>query len=203
MSDVPATNQIFDWVNRFLGDVAEAAQEVDSGLSHAGFVSAYRNGCMWDGSTSIQGSNLWLPRYVLRVYVEPQHRAPGSSQRPPWCGFFAVHLRPTRQTVFSGPVASWGVVSQANLTQPVDIWKGAETVGIARRDPLFLSSPRVEKWQEVDAGLRPSEFELIEYMARPVSELRTANIVRSIVAEPLAARLQELIRICRSQIVPS
>jgi hypothetical protein len=90
------------------------------------------------------------------------------------------------------PVASWGVVSQADAKEPVDGWKAALKIGLGRPNPLFLSSSRVENWQEIASELRPAEFQSVEYMARPVAELKTADIVEQIVVVPLVRRLQEL-----------
>ena len=179
-----------------MADVAGVAQEVDSGLSTAEFVSAYGNGCMWDRSSSVQGCDQWLPRYVLRVYVAREYeghvaREHEAQKSAPYWGFFGVYLRPARRELLPEPVASWGVVKQVNPKDPVG-WKSAVEVGIAGADPLFLLKTDVENWQSVASGLRPAEFELMEYMAQPVVELKTADAVKCIVVNPLVERLQEL-----------
>jgi hypothetical protein len=83
---------------------------------------------------------------------------------------------------------------QENLIEPVDRWKPAEDVGLASADPFFLSSVTVENWQGVANGFRPKEFALMEYMARPVVDLRTTDAVKRIVTVPLVARLKGLQR---------
>ena len=88
MNSSSDAHRSLNWLRSFLADVAEATQEVDAGLATAGFVSAYRNTCMWDRSNSIQLPEQWLPDYVLRVYVEPKYSAKGDALKTPYWGIF-------------------------------------------------------------------------------------------------------------------
>jgi hypothetical protein len=83
---------------------------------------------------------------------------------------------------------------QENVVEPVDRWKPAEDIGLASAEAFFLSSLTVENWQGVASGLRPTEFALMEYMARPVVDLRTTDAVKGIVTVPLVVRLKGLQR---------
>src|ERR1700722_17306055 len=105
MSNHSGAVKAFDWFQRFLVDVAGVAQEVDSGLRTAEFVSAYDNACMWDRSNSLQGFDQWLPRYVLRVYVAQQYKRQKPASSTPYWGYFAVYLRPTRLEKLPEPIA--------------------------------------------------------------------------------------------------
>src|SRR5947209_6519703 len=133
MSNGSDAIKAFDWLQSFLADVADVAQEVDSGLSNAEFVSAYDNGCMWDRSNSIRLSEEWLPKYVLRVYVHRQYKRRSPAEKTPYWGFFGIYLRPLREELLPEPVAAWGVVKQVSLKEPVDRWK----------PPLTLASHEV------------------------------------------------------------
>lgn len=184
----------FDWLRSFFGEVAGIAREVDCALKKEGFVSAYDDTCVWDRSNSIMQAEHWLPRWMLRVYVERSSKSRGPAPCTPYWGFLGMYLRPRWEDVLPAPVAAWGVVLQENLIKPVDRWKSAEDIGVASADAFFLSSLTVENWQGVASGLRPKEFALMEYMARPVVDLRTTDAVRRIVTVPLVARLKGLQR---------
>ena len=184
----------FDWLRSFFGEVAGIAREVDCALKREGFVSAYDDTCIWERSNSILQADLWLPRWMLRVYVERTCKSRGPAPSTPYWGFLGMYLRPRWEDVLPAPVAAWGVVLQENLIEPVDRWKPAEDVGLASADPFFLSSVTVENWQGVANCFRPKEFALMEYMARPVVDLRTTDAVKRIVTVPLVARLKGLQR---------
>jgi hypothetical protein len=185
MSSSSDAHRALNWLRSFLADVAEATQEVDAGLATAGFVSAYRNACMWDRSNSIQSPEQWLPDYVLRVYVEPKYSPKGDALKTPYWGFFQVYLRPPR---LSEPTAVWGVVIQAARAELADTWPSATRVGLGRPEPLFVSSTASD-WKSADSGALPEEITSLEFMAKPVTELNSAEVIKQVVVGPLSSRL--------------
>jgi hypothetical protein len=94
MSNGSEAIEAFDWLRSFFAEVAGMAREVDCALKKEGFVSVYDDTCVWDKFNSIMQAELWLPRWMLRVYVERMYKSRGAAVSTPYWGFLGVYAPP-------------------------------------------------------------------------------------------------------------
>lgn len=172
------------FLNEFFKDVSRLVTVVEESMTSNKLVSLWGNASFWYSSTTYGAPTRWMPRYIVRQYVEETVEDSGPDKKSPWFAFFGVYFTPKR---IQEPVAVWGIGMQ---DEQKNLWQPFNKIALKRGGPDFLVKASVEKWEALQNP--PEPLSSFKYQARLVVELNNTETVERLVIQPLLEEIQKL-----------
>ena len=178
MSDLGSSvYEAFSFLDDFLKDVSKLLTTINENLASKHLAPLGDAATFWDHSRAYYAPGQWMPKYIIRHYSNEEYIQKNGSWKVPWLAFFVVYLYPDR---FKEPVAGWGYISQKELKDFSGILKKS---GLYKQNPNFLTKVSAEEWIDIDD--LPDSLLNFKYRSNMLTELHDANIVETMVIQPL------------------
>jgi hypothetical protein len=175
------------FLDLFFKDVSKLISVVEEEMKKNDLISSSGGASFWEQSTTHYTPEKWMPRYIVRHYVEKLggNAKPSPDPESALLVFFNVYLAPI-QIKEPKPIAVWGVGSQ---NEEKSCWDNFNKIATNKDGPDFLGEIPIMKWTEIDGQGQLKEF---KYKAISVTELHNEQEVRELVIDPLLEEVKRL-----------
>ncbi len=167
------TIEVVQFIDTLFKDISHLLNAVDQGMQSLSLTSLWGTACYFSASRAVALPSNWMPHVFTRVYVPVNNNRDYAR-----FAFFNVYLSPKH---LNEPVAIWGTAKRRQLVEFYPIWNNRI---LASGGPSFLRKATVDSLTAT-ADV-PEIFEHFEYAARPLLMLDSADVVSTLVVQPLS-----------------
>ena len=174
-----------NFLDEFFKDISRLVTTVEERITADKLVPLWGGTSFWYTSTAYYSSAKWMPKYIVRQYVEECTEDSKPDRNSLWFAFFNIYFTPIK---IKEPVAIWGIGRQSEKT---DLWEIFDKIALDKEGPDFLTDVPMKNWESVKDLPKPLvEF---KYQSELVVNLCDSQTVENVIIQPLLKEI-EIIR---------